>query len=127
MRFRLRAFIVLVAVVVVAFAGIRSCNNRLDPFSGRTFDRELWHHFHENDDPDNPRASMVASLKSKHLRPGLSRQQVTNLLGEPDVAKTPEMYEYNLGMWSGFRIDYDGLQIYFDAQGQLTRVQRVQH
>jgi hypothetical protein len=37
------------------------------------------------------------------------------------------MYEYNLGMWSGFRIDYDGLQVHFDSQGRLTYTQCVQH
>jgi hypothetical protein len=62
-----------------------------------------------------------------YLQSGLTRDQVVALLGEPDMEKQPEMYEYNLGMWSGLRIDYDGLRIHFDAQGRLNYVQCVQH
>jgi hypothetical protein len=62
---------------------------------------------------------MVKSLERSYLHPGLTRQQVIELLGELDMEKSPEMYEYNLGMWSGFRIDYDGPQVHFDSQGRL--------
>ena len=34
---------------------------------------------------------------------------------------------YNLGMWSGFRMDYDFLDIYFDDQGRVVDVLIVQH
>jgi SmpA / OmlA family len=127
MRFRLRTVFILFTVVAVTFVGVRSCIDWLDPFAGRSFDRKLWHEFNKIDDPNNPRASMVASLQRRHLKLGMTRDQVVNLLGEPDMAKTPEMYEYNLGMWSGFRMDYDGLQIYFDKKGRLSSVQCVQH
>jgi hypothetical protein len=107
--------------------GLRWFKDYLDPFAGRSFDRDVWHQFHGKDAPDNPRASMVASLQRSYLHSGLTRDQVVALLGEPDMEKRPEMYEYNLGMWSGFRVDYDGLQVHFDPQGRLIRTQCVQH
>src|SRR5688572_7954485 len=109
-RFSLRTLLLLIAIAAIALFGLRW-------FRGQAFDRNVWHQFHENDEPDNPRYSMVKSLQRSYLHPGLTREQVIELLGEPDVAKSPDMYEYNLGMWSGFRIDYDGLQVHFDSQG----------
>jgi hypothetical protein len=34
---------------------------------------------------------------------------------------------YNLGMWSGLRMDYDTLDIYFDNSGRVARALTVQH
>lgn len=34
---------------------------------------------------------------------------------------------YTLGMWSGFRIDYDSLDIYFDSNDRVCRVCIIQH
>lgn len=135
MRFQVRTLLIAVAVVAAALVGVRGCIDWLDPFAGRSFDRELWHRYRNNDDRDNPRGSMVRSLQRWYLEPGMTHEQVVELLGEPDMGQilgdersnTPQMYEYNLGMWSGFRIDYDGLQIYFDQTGHLTDSQCVQH
>jgi hypothetical protein len=127
MRFRLRTLLVVIALAALALFGLRWFNDYLDPFAGRAFDRDLWHEFYESDDPDSPRASMVKSLQRSFLHPGLTHDQVIELLGEPDLAKSSDMYEYNLGMWSGFRMDYDGLQVHFDSQGRLTHAQCVQH
>jgi SmpA / OmlA family len=127
MRFRLRTLLIMITLVAIALTGLRWIKYYSDPFAGRSFDREVWHQFHSNDDPDNPRASMVESLQRSYLHPGLTRQQVVQLLGEPDLDESLNMSEYNLGMWSGFRMDYDGLQVYFDKQGRLTCVQCVQH
>lgn len=113
--------------IAVTFVAVRGCIDWLDPFAGQSFDRAVWHKFHNNHEPDNPRASMSKDLRRRYLRQGLTKQEVVKLLGEPDMNKSDNMYEYNLGMWSGFRIDYDGLQIHFDAEGRLSYVQCVQH
>ncbi|MCU0707964.1 MAG: outer membrane protein assembly factor BamE [Pirellula sp.] len=99
----------------------------MDPFAGRYFDRELWHRFHEDDDPDNPRASMVTDLQWNYLKKGMTRSDVEELLGTPDFEKRDDVYSYNLGMWSGHRMDYDSLDIHFDADGKLADVRRLQH
>lgn len=127
MKYSLRTLLIMTAVFAVVFLGLRGCMRWLDPFAGRSFSREVWREFHDSSDPDNPRASMVASLKRRHLKSGTTREEVIELLGEPDMARKPEMYEYNLGMWSGFRMDYDGLQIHFDEGGRLKDVRCVQH
>jgi len=78
-------------------------------------------------DPDNPRGRMADDLRA-HLissRPTLS--EVLDLLGEPDVAKRGDPLSYNLGTWSGFRVDYDTLDVHFGSDGRVSEVWIVQH
>lgn len=97
------------------------------PFADRRFDRQLWLAQHESTDPDNPRGQMADDLRQRHLSPGMARERVLELLGEPDFEKTPAVFKYNLGAWSGFRIDYDSLDVHFDGTGRLTETRVVQH
>lgn len=97
-----------------------------DPFSGRWFNQTLWQKLDGSLDPDNPRGSMVLDLKQRYLKKGVSRSYVISLLGEPDCENTDEILSYNLGMWSGFRIDYDSLDIRFE-DGLLVESYCVQH
>jgi len=98
-----------------------------NPFNDRRFQEEEWKEFHESLDPDNPRGQMAYHLRDKVLEEGMSIEEVRSLLGEPDYAETDHSLQYNLGMWSGFRIDYDSFDIYFDEDGRFTHVEIVQH
>ena len=96
------------------------------PFSGRLFDRDVWIAQTGSESADNPRASMVHDLKWRYLHTGTSREKVVELLGEPDWHKSDELYSYNVGRWSGFRIDYDSLDVVFVGDFVIC-VRCVQH
>ncbi len=70
---------------------------------------------------------MVGDLQRHYIKPGISQQQVIELLGKPDSERQNNVYEYILGMWSGFRIDYDTFDVHFDSNGLVTKTQTVQH
>lgn len=82
---------------------------------------------HQDWDPDNPRGKMYEDLVENYLRKGMTKAQVVALLGESDLVTKPEIISYNLGMWSGMRIDYDSLDLVFSNDGKLTKYYRVQH
>ncbi len=96
-----------------------------------TFDSEEWKAV-EALRPDSPRGTMVSDLLDNHELIGLTREQVRELLGDPEEANTsrgrrahpvetaPE-WIYYLGMYSGFRIDEDILVIKFDANDRVKR------
>jgi len=97
------------------------------PFDDRKFDSTVWKSFHMNMDHDNPRGQMIDDLFNNHLRKGLPKEEITKLLGEPDFEVSDNFISYNLGMWSGFRMDYDSLDLEFDNSGKLLKCYRVQH
>jgi hypothetical protein len=97
------------------------------PFDDRRFDRDTWLAFHGNSDADDPRGMMARDLQRRLLLGQDTRERVLELLGPPDHGKRADMLSYNLGMWSGFRMDYDSLDIYFDDQGRVAEVLIVQH
>ena len=123
---RNKRFLALFVIPAVAFAGCQVTTLLFSPFSGRVFDRDVWHAQAGSEDSDNPRASMVHHLKWRYLLPGTSRSTVIQVLGEPDWEKQADVYSYNVGMWSGFRIDYDSLDIHFRGD-TVTHVRCVQH
>ena len=69
---------------------------------------------------------MAHDLKTNILRAGLAKTEVEKLLGQPESNRA-DVHEYDLGMCSGFRIDFDTLDIQFDSEGRLMKVQVVQH
>ncbi|MGZ8182450.1 MAG: hypothetical protein ACXWT1_10855 [Methylobacter sp.] len=72
------------------------------------------------------RGGMANDLKNRVLQPGFSQSAVMQILGEPDGMK-PAEFEYILGMCSGFGIDYDSINIYFNGRGELIHVAIFQH
>jgi hypothetical protein len=97
------------------------------PFDDRSFDRETWLALHNDSDADNPRGKMARDIQRRLLLGQVTREEVLDLLGPPDHGQRDDMLSYNLGMWSGFRMDYDSLDIYFDDQGRVVDVLIVQH
>ncbi len=72
------------------------------------------------------RGGMAHDIKTNVLRIGMTKPEVENLLGQPDAIEA-ETHEYFLGMCSGLRIDMDTLDVHFNSEGQLTKIQVVQH
>jgi hypothetical protein len=120
----LSAIILLAYIGLCAYVGFVVFDN---PFDDRKFVQEVWGKFGKSDDPDNPRGQMVEDLQERFLKRGMMKQQVVNLLGEPDFEKTERFFKYNLGAWSGFRIDDDSLDMEFDRDGRLINSRTVQH
>ncbi|NMO19628.1 hypothetical protein HPC49_48355 [Pyxidicoccus fallax] len=77
------------------------------------FDAEQWKAQRGSTARNNPRIGMVVELKEKHLRNGMSREEVQKLLGEPDQRRgTSEVYALGTSpfgpSYEYFIIDYDG-------------------
>lgn len=97
------------------------------PFDNKDFDKTTWVQFDNSNDPDNPRGEMYEDLIENNLSKGMSKKEVIDLLGQPDYKSEEYFLSYNLGAWSGFRIDYDSLDLEFDKDGKLVKFYRVQH
>ena len=59
------------------------------------------------------RRRMIEDLTRKHLRPGITRKQIKELLGRPELIETNPLYEYQVAKGTGFRLA-------FDRQGYFT-------
>jgi hypothetical protein len=115
-------------IALLTFTFLSGCMKYMTmdyPFDDRKFDSTAWKSYHKNMDHDNPRGQMVDDLFN-HLRKGFSREEITRLLGEPDLEVKDNFFSYNLGMWSGFRMDYDSFDLEFDNSGKLLKYYRVQ-
>lgn len=75
------------------------------------------------------RGGMVSDLQRRHLIPGTPRVNVVALLGpgRPTARGDKKGIDYNLGMCSGFRMDFDSLIVAFDESDRLTNSWTVQH
>jgi hypothetical protein len=93
-------------------------------FSGRDFDSVEWHAWGGQRwcDGDSPRLAMVDDLRTNHLRIGMRRAAVIQLLGPPDYKWAPRDLEWGLG---GL-IDCEFLDLTFDKSRRLKLVERTQ-
>lgn len=98
-----------------------------DPFNDRRFDQTIWIENADSMEPDNPRGRMVTDLRRRLLKNHPTEAEVVELLGEPDVDRSAGFLSYNIGMWSGFRIDYDTLDVHFGKDGRVEEVKVIQH
>ncbi len=103
-----------------------------DPHCNGSFNRAVWIENRNSDNPDNPRGPMAADLRKRLLQEKPTKAEVLAILSEPDMMSErnklrPDFLSYGLGMWSGFRIDYDSLDIYFDDHDRVSKVLIVQH
>src|SRR5262245_55284330 len=82
------------------------------------FDSNRWKELRNSAARENPRAGMIGDLKER-LRPGMTREEVVALLGEPET-KEGARFVYAIGT-SAFGVDYEYFVVEFDADGKLTR------
>ena len=84
------------------------------------FDAEQWKAQRGSTARNNPRVGMVVELQEKHLREGMSRAEVQQLLGEPDSRQgANEVYE--LGA-SPFGASFEYFVIEYDSTGKVTQL-----
>ena len=77
------------------------------------------------------RGAMYGHLKWKHLANGMKKSTVIKLLGRPQQTlgrwyKGRRCLEWNLGMCSGLKADYDNLFVCFDKNEQIIHVDHYQ-
>lgn len=75
------------------------------------------------------RGMMLQDLCNNHLRKGMHKEEIRRLLGTPENQGNgpgfghdglpANQWTYDLGSWSGFRMDGDFLTIVFDNENQL--------
>lgn len=134
-----RMLIWFTSFTLLALVGLVAVVSRFvfdSPFDEASFDRATWLAMAGDMDPDNPRGPMAAALIEKLQGEELSRDAVLQLLGpadypcsalSPSAGPIDTCFSYNLGMWSGLRLDYDTLDIYFKEDNRVARVLTVQH
>jgi len=105
------------------------------PFMGETFSKPKWDNALKCSSTTEcmdvemacVRGPMFSDLKRNHLTSGTSKGSVERLLGtaHPD-RHDPSCVVYELGMCSGFKIDYDWLHICFDPNEKIRSVNHYQ-
>jgi hypothetical protein len=121
------ALIIITAVVVVAFVGWQYWLLNGGVFRTSSFNEVEWKSLkRKSGDFSCYRGGMAHDIKTNILRTGLTKTEVERLLGEPDFNRI-DVHEYFLGTCSGFQIDFDTLDVQFDSEGRLVKVQVVQH
>lgn len=97
-------------------------------FTTSRFNSTVWFAPQTNEiDSTCYRGGMAADIKDRLLTPGMTHQDVEQLLGKPDGHSMPGEYQYILGMCSGLMMDYDILHVYFNGAGKYERAAIVQH
>jgi hypothetical protein len=98
------------------------------PGFNHPFDAQQWQKEKGNTKQDNPRGRMVRSLLRSHTLNGKSKEEIITLLGQPDWTSSNDIpltkvqeFDYEVGWYSGFRIDPDYLAIYFDKDGKVIK------
>lgn len=91
-------------------------------FGHDVFDQARWMMPSSNEHPCD-RGDMVLDLQKHLLKPGMSKREITMLLGRP-AWEEPNQFEYELGMcqWA-----VHGLRLYFDRDERLTHTAIIQH
>ena len=115
------------AVAVLAYIGIAT-KRWLDPYDGRDFDRVVWH----ADPGGHDRAAMCTDIIERHLRPGMTFDRITDLLGQSfwerdrsHLADGEQMavvraVSYSVGSCSWIGYDDAFLYVNLDADDKLV-------
>jgi hypothetical protein len=118
----------LFLLILVLLSGL-AIRDWWNPFNDMEFSKAEWKNRQWEE-----RAPMVESLIEKHLKPGMSRGAIEELLGIPDdedfsgrfgwSRKVPvEKLIYEIGSWSLRGQDDNFLEVYLDSSGNMTRAQ----
>jgi hypothetical protein len=109
---------------VAVLLGAVAWGDGIGVFSTSKFEQQKWLQKPplNLDEPTCYRGAMAKDIKNRVLQPGMTRQDVETLLGEPDKKSRPREYQYTLGMCSGpnFKMAYDALYVYFGDDWRLT-------
>jgi hypothetical protein len=143
---RLKPFVIIAAALVAVVLAYRMIPYRIrqatlldSPWNELDFDRDAWINREVYDLGEGTedtgqmsslkRGMMLSDLCNNHLRKGMPKAEVRRLLGDPefkggedDIAHSElpaNQWTYDLGAWSGFRVDGDFLTIVFDDSDHL--------
>ena len=116
-----RLFVVAV-LCGIAFVGWFYHVMANDPFNDWWFDEKIWKSEHNKSDYNSPRGKMAFDLKHRVLKPNMTQKQVLQILGPPDAGQDATSLSYNLGSWSGFRMDGDIFVIEFGKSGKIAKI-----
>lgn len=104
----------------------------IDPFQGTKFTKEAWIEAGRSrsdwesvkKDQDCLKGAMVRDLKKNYLIKNVTtKADVKQLLGEPNYSnRLCPGYSYIIGMCSGFKMDYDKLDICFDKDDKIIDI-----
>ena len=96
------------------------------PFSAEAFDASRWRAgLRASEEGECVRGRMANDIIDKVARPGRPRSAVEAALGAPQ-SMHGEIADYELGMCSGLRIDFDSLYVEY-ADGKVVRAYHMQH
>lgn len=95
-------------------------NNPFIPYDDKEFDQALWKSYTPDDYlADSPRLPMAADLQQNYIKPGMTRDQIVKLLGEPGN-HSEEVYIYGLGKSDGLWPRLYFLDVYFDSSEKVV-------
>lgn len=116
------AFLVVTVLITVIFFGWWSMRERF-VFDDQPFDPVRWMAQPMENTPPCDRGDMVRDVQNRLLQRGMSKSQVTMMLGRP-AWEDGNQIEYELGvcLWV-----VHGLRLYFDEQGRLLHTAIIQH
>jgi hypothetical protein len=133
-------FVPLAAVIVFIVIDLVPRGVHSAAFYGATFDKARWHAAHQGKTQQEIgkklaqciRGAMYGDLRARHLKRGMTKAAVIELIGKPDFGSTGKRdgnvcERWNLGFCSGFKIDLDSLNVCFDKGDAVSHVFRLQH
>jgi outer membrane protein assembly factor BamE (lipoprotein component of BamABCDE complex) len=89
-----------------------------------SFEKTKWASGKGNYSGKNPRIEMVSDAKAAGVKIGATREQVRDLLGEPDSSDT-SIDTWYLGR-STYAPDYTTLDVYYDEKAIVTKIGSTQ-
>ncbi|MFA6178195.1 MAG: hypothetical protein WC696_01130 [Candidatus Methylopumilus sp.] len=116
------AAFVLAAIVTIVFFGWWAMKDRI-VFGNEKFDQAGWITATASADKTCHRGDMAYDLQQNVLKPGMSRENVTVMLGRP-AWEDPQQIEYDLG--NCMHVEH-GLRLFFNDSNQLTHTRISQH
>lgn len=116
----------LLAFTLIAFVD-RPLDDETNNIKQQVFNQAMWLKYAGTMDRDSPRGAMVKDLRQKLFSKPYSRKEIVKLLGEPDMSSSESMLSYHLGMWSDNRRTTDSMDLYFDFNDRLQKVELAQH
>jgi len=70
-------------ITLLIFVCLYACNSKGNYIYSEPFDQKLWMKHNDIKELNNPRAKMVNDLIRNHLKKGMAKSEIINLLGNP--------------------------------------------
>ena len=116
-----KRLLALSIICLFVFVGLVYHTLTNNPFDDWWFEEKLWKAQSNSDTMENSRGKMAYDLRHRVLKPKMTKKQILKLLGPPDAGQRDGLMSYNLGSWSGFRMDPDIFEIELDKSDRLIK------